>query len=97
MTYKIECENPLLKEFHVIVNDITSMPIIIEDKMITELSEVWQDLFITSNGSKEKEFKVIPSEAQEGDWNWETQNGQMIINGKLNLYFTPCSLDFWMR
>jgi len=55
MTYKVECENPLLRETHVTVEDIESIPIIIYDPLITELHTVVDGLI-----DVDKTFTVTP-------------------------------------
>ena len=92
MTYKVECENPLLRETHVTVEDIESIPIIIYDPLITELHTVVDGLV-----DVDKTFTVTPQQAQLNDWTWETFRGGIRIAGKINKDYTPCSLDFWLR
>ena len=92
MTYKVECENELLSEVHVIVEDVERLPIVIYDKLITELHNVNDGLF-----EADKAFKVTPSEAQASDWIWTTENGKMEIQGAVDPMNVPCSIDFWLK
>lgn len=73
------------------------MPIVIADRMITELHQVVgtdaKELFVT----EEQQFKVTPPEAQGSDWTWETFNGGMRILGKINPEFRPFEMEFWLK
>ena len=40
MTFEIQYDNILSRELHILVHDVTSMPITIKDPMITELHQV---------------------------------------------------------
>lgn len=92
MTYKVEYESLVSNELHVSVSDITQLPIVIEDKMITELHNVNDGLF-----EPEKAPKVTPAEAQVSDWFWETNNGKIGIIGEINPINGPCNLEFWLK
>lgn len=92
MTYRVECENPLLSEVHVIVEDVKSMPIIIYDQLITELHSVVNGMI-----ESDKSFTIIPREMQIGEWTWETFRGGIKIMGKVDTNYIPATLDFWLR
>ncbi len=92
MIYKVETVNALLGELHVTASDISKMPIIIEDPLITELHVIDDGLF-----DPEKAFKTDPREVQTGDWNWETYRGGIIFLGKVNPEYFPFSIEFYLK
>lgn len=98
MTFEIEYESILSRELHIKIHDVTEMPIVIRDPMITELHTVVNNNSIQTliGSDPRKNFGVEPYEAQASDWIWETSKGELRFTGVINKQFTPCEIDLWL-
>ena len=96
MTFEVLYDSILSKELHVLVHDVTDLPLVIRDPMITELHTVMNNADIMNLISSGKNFKVTPNEAQASDWLWETSKGEIRFTGMIDKNFAPCEMDFWL-
>lgn len=98
MTFEVLYDSILSKELHVLVHDVTDLPLVIRDPMITEMHVIMNNAGVMNLilHDSEKNFKVTPSEAQASDWIWETSKGEIRFTGMIDKNFAPCEMDFWL-
>lgn len=93
MTYTVENSEFRLDELHILINNATEMPIIIEDSRITEtyFSNVDTEQISFYNSPK-----IEPKKVQLDDWTWETSSGKLEIRGEYDPKFCPFNIEMWL-